>query len=724
MSSEAGFLASIVVILFASRLMGEAAQRIGQPAVIGQLLAGILLGPSLFGLLWPAGQHAIFPNDPSHTAMLDGIAHFGVLLLLLLTGMEADLKLMRRIGRPALSVSALGVLVPLCLGVALGFVVPPDLLPDPQRRLVTALFLGVALSISSIKIVAMVVNEMNFGRRDLGQLVISSAILEDSLGWILIAVIFGIAKTGHFDLFALVKSVGGVALFLVLSLTVGRRLVAIGIRAVNDRFVGDFSVITFILLLMGTMALVTDALGVQTVLGAFVAGVLAGESPILTKHIEGQLRGMVASFFAPIFFALAGLHSDLTLLGNPTAATLTLGLVLVASLGKFGGAFLGGAIGGLTRAESFALAIGMNARGSTEVIVASIGLSIGVLTQNLYSMIVTMAVLTTCAMPPTFRWTLARIPFRPGEQQRLDREAQDAKGFVANRERFLVAAGAGPNGRLASRLAGLLAGARGQPITMLKVGRDADDATVAPDEKAAHESVTAAIAARPADPDGSSLASDVAVKASPANLPLAQTLSDEARKGHDFLIVGLDPAEARGGVFSPEVSASVRAFEGPLAVAVGRDTRDRDPSEAPLRILAPITGTANSRHAAEVAIELARAAGGPLTLLFVSAPQSSAPSSSTPSSDRRRRHLTSRNAQAAVREIVELAESRDQDVSVRTRRSENWHEAILEEATRAGATLIVLGVTARPSEALLFGETASRLLEASSRSMLLVASES
>ncbi len=130
---------------------------------------------------------------------------------------------------------------------------------------------------------------------------------------------------------------------------------------------------------------------------------------------------MTASFFAPIFFALAGINSDLTVLKSPAVVGLTAALVVVTSLGKFLGAFVGGAIGRLSRAESLALAIGMNARGSTELIVASIGLSVGALSSSLYSMIVTMAVLTTCAMPPALRWALKRTPPRPGEQERLER---------------------------------------------------------------------------------------------------------------------------------------------------------------------------------------------------------------------------------------------------------------------------------------------------------------
>src|SRR5262249_52228275 len=156
-----------------------------------------------------------------------------------------------------------------------------------------------------------------------------------------------------------------------------------------------------ILLIMIGMSLITDAIGVHTVLGAFVAGILIGESPILTKHIDEQIRGLVVAFFMPVFFGTAGLSADLTILADPTILALTCGLIIIASIGKFGGAFTGGHLAGLTWRESFALGCGMNARGSTEVIVATIGLSMGALSQNLYTMIVAMAVITTTAMPPT-----------------------------------------------------------------------------------------------------------------------------------------------------------------------------------------------------------------------------------------------------------------------------------------------------------------------------------
>lgn len=201
--------AQIIILIFCGRLLGELMQRIGQPAVIGQLVAGLLLGPSFFGWLWPGAQHAIFPKAVEQKAMLDAIAQVGILLLLLLTGMETDLKLVRKIGKPAISISLMGIVVPFICGFALGEFLPDALLPKPEARLITSLFLGTALSISSVKIVAMVVREMHFMRRNVGQIVVSAAITDDTIGWIIIAITFSLAESGRVELTSLAKSVLG-----------------------------------------------------------------------------------------------------------------------------------------------------------------------------------------------------------------------------------------------------------------------------------------------------------------------------------------------------------------------------------------------------------------------------------------------------------------------------------------------------------------------------------
>ena len=736
-ASETIFLVEIGLLLLVGRIMGEAAQRIGQPAVMGQLIGGLLLGPSVFGAIWPGAQHALFPDSGTQKSMIDAVSQLGILMLLLLTGMETDLQLVRRVGRAAITVAIAGVAVPFACGFALGEMLPAAILPKPEARLVTAIFIGTALSISSVKIVAMVVREMNFMRRDLGQIIVASAILEDTIGWVIIAVAFGLASAGTVDLWSLARAVVGTALFMVASFTVGRHVVFRVIRWANDNFQSEFPVVTATLIVMCVMALITQLLGVNTVLGAFVAGVLVGESPILTKHIDEQIRGLIVALFMPVFFALSGLHADVTILRNPSLAVLALGLIAIASIGKFSGAFLGGKISGLTRGESLALGCAMNARGSTEVIVASIGLSMGVLSQDLFTLIVTMAVVTTMAMPTMLRWALNRLPLRKKERLRLEREELDARGFVTNLERLLLAADDSANGRLAARLTGVIAGSGEKPTTILdltngnrkaaKLERPAEKARSenGTEGKNALKSVngthsehgvrTAAETATTleAHPDEEKPGTvDVVTRQLKAITP--ETVAGEARKGHDFLVVGMDKTHDPKGGFSKDVSLITRGFEGPLAIVDCHRARGEQKAERYDRILIPVNGTDVSRRAVEVALALARADDARVTTLYVTRVNANG-------TGRKRAQANRRGELAVLEDISALADRYEVHLRSTTRVNIAPDEAILQEAKR-GYDLIVLGVSRRPGDALFFGNTAAAILDRSETSNLFVAS--
>src|SRR5262249_22237464 len=190
------FFAEIVLMLVAGRVLGELMLRMRQPEVLGQLLAGILVGPTVFGNLWPAAHHLIFPQTPELKMMLGGVSQLGVLMLLLLAGMEIDFAIVQRRKRTAFFSSLSGIVLPFACGFVLAELLPASWLPSPDKRLVTALFLATALSISSIKIVAMVIMEVDFMRRDIGQLILASAIIDDTIGWIIVAIISGLAAEG------------------------------------------------------------------------------------------------------------------------------------------------------------------------------------------------------------------------------------------------------------------------------------------------------------------------------------------------------------------------------------------------------------------------------------------------------------------------------------------------------------------------------------------------
>ncbi len=714
-ASETIFILQIILLIAVGRGLGEVMQRFGQPSVMGELLAGVILGPSIFGALWPEARSAIFPANAEQKALIDGIAQFGVLLLLLLTGMETDLKLVRKVGKAAITISIAGIVVPFCCGFALGQFLPESLLPHPEQRLVASLFLGTALSISSVKIVAVVVREMNFMRRNVGQIIVATAVIDDTIGWVIIAVIFSLASRGHLDLMSVVQAVAGTLAFLAVSFTIGRQLVFRLIRWANDTLVSQAAVITVILLLMSGMALITHWIGVHTVLGAFVAGVLVGESPILTKQIDERLRGLISSLFMPIFFGLAGLSADLTVLKDPDLLMLTALLVLIASIGKFGGAFVGGALGGLGHKESFALASGMNARGSTEVIIATIGLSMGVLSQNMFTMIVTMAIVTTMAMPPMLRAALARLPLEKTEKERLEREEFEEKGFVANLERLLLAVDESANAKFASRIAGLIAGARGIPITVLHLGPQAKAQEKRRDDEQSHESTVKNAAKISADiekEDGEQVRTiDITTRS--RQKKAVDAVVDEARKGFDLLVVGMNKVIGAGGGFDPTINVVTAGFEGPLAVvaAKGRHLTRADGDD--LRILVPVSGSSVSRRGAEVAVALARSSSYPLRVVYVS---------TTRDKGARRRNIGTSlfQEEAVLKETIALAQRYDVDVVTALRANTSPEEAILQEMRDSNIDLVVMGVDRIEGDTLNFGGIAAEVLKESRGSVLLV----
>jgi Kef-type K+ transport system membrane component KefB/nucleotide-binding universal stress UspA family protein len=720
--SEVVFLCQIIALLACGRLMGEVMQRIGQPAVMGQLISGILLGPSVLGALWPAGQQALFPAGADQKAMLNAVAQLGILLLLLLTGMETDLSVVRRSRRAAFGTSICGIALPFLCGFALGELLPDTLLPDPGKRLITTLFLGVALSISSVKIVAMVVREVGFLRRTIGQVIVAAAIIDDTIGWIIMSVVFGLASHGAIDLWSLGQSLAGTAVFLGISFTIGRQIVFRLIRWANDRFVSELPVITTILVITGLMALTTNAIGVHTVLGAFIAGILIGQSPILTSHIDEQVRGLIVALFMPVFFGLAGLTTNLAVLADTGLLLLTIGLIVIASLGKFGGAFLGGRISGMTWAESVALGCGMNARGSTEVIVATIGLSMGVLNQDLFTAIVAMAVVTTMSMPPLLRWALGRLPITEEEAERLKREEFEQTGFVPQIERMLVAVDASPSGQFALRLAGLLAGARQMATTVLHFDYASPEQ---PDEGKRQAARTRAVikekvaegdeAARQEGGMGAAVTTRI-------EQPDEAAIAAEAEKGYGFLVIGREPA-SEGREFHQQIAASAAAFSGPFAITIARGIDRRETMGPRPNILVPVSGTATSRRGAEFAIALAQAARGSVTALhFIAQSQRPAPTRSW-QHELGAAIAPTRSADAIIREIVRLGDPYGVAVKPAMRGAGTSQDAILQQIKSGGHNLVVMGVSLRPGEQLDLGQTAAALLDKAGCSLMFVVSE-
>ncbi|HVX80762.1 MAG TPA: cation:proton antiporter [Devosiaceae bacterium] len=721
-SSEALLLAQVLILVLFGRVLGEVMYRLGQPTIIGQILAGILLGPTVLGSLFPALEDMIFPRSGEQAAMVNGISQLGILFLLLLAGMETDLGLAYRLRRHAVAVSVAGIAVPFVCGFVLGMLLPESVLPEASERLVTALFFGTALSISSLKIVAVVVREMNFMRRNVGQLIVASAVIDDTLGWVIIAITLGIATTGSVMVGSLAVTMIGTLVFLGVSLTVGRRAVFEIIRWTNDNLHSDLPVTTAILGIMGVMALITAGLGVQTVLGAFVAGLLIGQSPILTRQIEEQLRGLTTALFMPVFFGLTGLHTDLRVLADPATAALAAGLIVIASIGKFGGAFLGAKLNGMTAAEALALGFGMNARGSTEVIVASIGLSVGVLDERLFSIIVSMAIVTTLAMPPTLRWALARLPIKKEEKDRLAREEFEEESLVSQLERILLVADDSRSGKLAGVLAGLLGGLRNMPVTVLDPstaserltprtrlrkeaaagngsGSEEDEEVEAPTAQVKAASEEAIAEAKKED---ETREATIHVEKRVEMEDLFAAIGDALDKGHDLMFFGIEPLAGEGGTYSRESVKALDVFRQNAALVSARGGLARK-ADARLRILVPVTGDARSLRAVELASLLAKAGGGAVAAIY------------HPTEDDAARP---NHREALFEHVREIGKHFEIEVRTLVGSGASRELSILAVARRGRYNLLLLGVGRRAGDTLSLGTLADVLVETSDRSLL------
>ena len=712
------FIVQLGLLMVVGRFMGELMQRVRQPAVMGQLIGGVLLGPSVLGAVWPAAYHTVFPQQRE---MLKAVSELGIVMLLLLTGMEIDLGLVKDARRATLSVSLTGIVVPFTCGFLLGEFLPNALLPDPTRRLATALFLGTALSISSVKIVAAVIRELDFMRRTVGQIILGTAMLDDTVGWIIVAIIASIAARGAVSLTKVGVAVLGTAAFLAVSFTVGKKFVTAIIRWSNDHLVIEKPVITAILALTFGASVLTDLIGVHAVLGAFVSGIVIGQAPILTRHIQDQLSGLIVALFMPVFFAAAGLGMDLTILKNPTLAGLVVGFILIAGVGKLVGAYIGGRLGGLTAREAVAIAVGMNARGSTDVIIATIGLSLAVLTRNLFTMIVVMAIVTTLIMPPTLRWVLGRLPLTEDERKRLERERGEAGDFVPGLERVLIAVDRSANGQFASRLAGLFVGSRQIMTTVLAVGETPTgregqaDPSPADIVRTTADAVAAEAAAQNEGRDAARGSVSVAPQEGDRT---SDAVLREAKKGYDLVFVGIAGSlgpHASGVPFDPDIEQIAKTFEGAIGIVIANGEDLRKPLEAPLDILVPVSGTDYSRRAAEVALAISAAARARVTALHVSSrPRALFWLGRGHGPDPREMEILS--------DITRLAERRGVSLAASLTAHGSPEGAIAHEIRNGKHTLVVLGVKMRPGDRLYFGHVPAALQEDSPCSLLLISS--
>lgn len=402
-------LLAFAVMLGLARFFGELFHWFKQPAIVGEILAGILLGPTVLGAVAPGLFERLFPAAGPVALSLHAVVTLAVVLLLLIAGLEIDLGVLWRQGRAALLVSALGTAIPFAIGFGAAYAVPQFWGIEPGADpLVFALFFGIALSISALPVIAKIMMDLNLFKTDVGMLVMGAAMFSDLVGWIGFSIVIGLmggnapdgaeaAKHGGLSIWA---TIGLTLAIFAFALTAGRLLVDKLMPWIQSRLSWPGGVLSFTLVLTFAGAAATEAIGVHAVFGAFLVGIVVGDSKHLRTQTRTVLHQFVTYIFAPIFFVSIGLEADFLANFN---LPLVLGVLAVAFVGKIGGCMLGAHLGRLSRRDGWAISFGMNARGAMEIILGLLALEYGVIQEEMFVALVVLALLSSIVSGPMMR---------------------------------------------------------------------------------------------------------------------------------------------------------------------------------------------------------------------------------------------------------------------------------------------------------------------------------
>jgi Kef-type K+ transport system membrane component KefB len=592
------FWAQLLSLYLAARLLGAAARRLGLPAVVGELSAGLVLGPSVFGVVWPDGFDWFLPDSEVQSAMLLAVSWFSAAFLLVVAGFETDLNLIRRLGRAAALVTAGSLVVPLVAGLVIGGRLPGEVFyGDAAGGTVFTLFIATSVAVSALAVVAKVLGDLGLMRRDVGQITIAAGMANDLIGWVILGVIAGLAASGEISPLEVGTTVIGLLLFLAAALTIGQRMVDTGLRAARRDGSNLRGALTVALGAMLVSGVITQWLGLEAVLGSFVAGVLLARSRY--QQIEGEhvIEDLTSVLFAPMFFATAGLRLDLGLLRGD-ALRWALLLLVAALVFKFGGSWLGARLAGLTSREGLVLGAGLNARGALEIIIASVGLSLEVFNRTAFTAVVMIPLVTSVLASIGVRWLSRNLEGSVAERERLALEAALDRNLLVRNRRILLPSVVDENSIVAAQIVHY-AWPESLGATVLTLE------TTPFDPDTALEPMRNVLYGR-----------KVEYRTVPADNAVEAVIA-EAKLGYGVVAVGATTEPADGALLSPLVDKLLGRIDLPMVIVrKGRNLPGRLPG-AFAQALVPVVATASSRAAEELAANFASRLGTQLMLSHV-----------------------------------------------------------------------------------------------------------
>lgn len=399
-------LIQLSVMLAMGRAFAELARKLKQPAVVGEIIAGILLGPTILGTLSPDGFHSLFPPGSS-SLVLDGFVQVAVVLLLFIAGLEVDLHIVWQQGRQAVYTSFFGLVIPFFFGFLFPYFFPDFFGSDNSaNHLAFSLFMGTSMAITALPVIARILMDLGIFKSRMGMLVISSAMITDIIGWLIFSVVLGMIGKGHQNMslnYTIVLTIS----FTAIMLTLGRGLINRILPWVNKKMAWPGGLLSLSLALCFIGAAFTEYIGIHALFGAFIIGITLGDSEHLSERAKEIVHQFINNIFAPLFFVSIGLKVNF--LVNFDWA-LTLAILVIAFAGKIIGSGLGTRLGGFTWRESAAAGFGMNARGAMEIILGLIALENGLINEKVFVSLVIMALVTSMTSGPIMKWVLKLPP--------------------------------------------------------------------------------------------------------------------------------------------------------------------------------------------------------------------------------------------------------------------------------------------------------------------------
>lgn len=389
-------LIQIIAVLLTVRLFGFLFKYIGQPGVIGEIVAGIVLGPSLLGYFFPGAFQFLFP--PESLTNLELLSQVGLVLFMFVIGMELDFSVLKNKINETLVISHAGILVPFFLGILASFWIYEEYAASQTSFIPFALFIGISMSITAFPVLARIIQEHNMTKSPVGTLTIASAANDDVTAWCLLAVVIAITKAGTFA--SALYSIALTVIYIVVMFTLVRPfLKKVGAVYANQEVMNK-SFVAFILLILIISSTLTEVIGIHALFGAFMAGVVMPTNMGFRKVMMGKVEDIALVFFLPLFFAFTGLRTEIGLINSPELWGICLLLVTVAIVGKLGGCAIASRLVGETWKDSLTIGTLMNTRGLMELVALNIGYEMGVLPPSIFVILVIMALVTTFMTTP------------------------------------------------------------------------------------------------------------------------------------------------------------------------------------------------------------------------------------------------------------------------------------------------------------------------------------